>query len=62
MLLLKFLLSNCHLIRVDSFQFQLQNEQSVTLKVTNLEPNNTRAIYKNISVDLRRFKNLKMFL
>ena len=41
---------------------QLQNEQSVTLKVTNLEPNNTRAIYKNISVDLRRFKNLKMFM
>ena len=41
---------------------QLQNEQSVSLKVTNLEPNNTRAIYKNISVDLRRFKNLQMFM
>lgn len=41
---------------------QLQNEQSVTLKVTNLEPNSTRAIFKNISVDLRRFKNLKMFM
>lgn len=41
---------------------QLQNEQSVSLKVTNLEPNTTRAIYKNISVDLRRFKNLKMFM
>ena len=41
---------------------QLQNEQSVSLKVTNLEPNSTRAIYKNISVDLRRFKNLKMFM
>ncbi|MEN8836098.1 MAG: cell surface protein SprA, partial [Polaribacter sp.] len=41
---------------------QLQNEQSVTLKVTNLEPGKTRAIYKNISVDLRRFKNLKMFM
>ena len=41
---------------------QLQNEQSVTLKVNNLEPNKTRAIYKNISVDLRRFKNLKMFM
>ena len=41
---------------------QLQNEQSVTLKVSNLEPNKTRAIYKNISVDLRRFKNLKMFM
>ena len=41
---------------------QLQNEQSVTLKVTNLGANKTRAIYKNISVDLRRFKNLKMFM
>ena len=41
---------------------QLQNEQSVTLKVNNLEPNKTRAIYKNISIDLRRFKNLKMFM
>ena len=41
---------------------QLQNEQSVTLKVTNLEPNATRAIFKNISVDLRRFKRLKMFM
>ena len=41
---------------------QLQNEQSVTLKVHNLEPNKTRAIYKNISIDLRRFKNLKMFM
>jgi cell surface protein SprA len=45
-----------------STSVQLQNEQSVTLKVTNLEPNSTRAIYKNISVDLRRFKNLKMFM
>ena len=41
---------------------QLQNEQSVTLKVKNLQANKTRAIYKNISVDLRRFKNLKMFM
>ncbi len=41
---------------------QLQNEQSVTLKVLGLEPNKTRAIYKNISVDLRRFKNLQMFM
>ena len=41
---------------------QLQNEQSVTLKVNNLGPGKTRAIYKNISVDLRRFNNLKMFM
>ena len=41
---------------------QLQNEQSVTLKVNNLQANKIRAIYKNISIDLRRFKNLKMFM
>lgn len=41
---------------------QLQNEQSVTLKVNNLPQNKVRAIYKNISVDLRRYKKLKMFM
>lgn len=41
---------------------QLQNEQSVTLKVNRLQPDDVRAIYKNISVDLRRFKQLKMFM
>jgi cell surface protein SprA len=41
---------------------QLQNEQSVTLKVNNLPANKARAIYKNISIDLRRFKKLKMFM
>ena len=45
-----------------STSVQQQNEQSVTLKVSNLQPNTTRAIYKNISVDLRRFKQLKMFM
>ena len=45
-----------------STSVQLQNEQSVTLKVNNLESYQTRAIYKNISIDLRRFKNLKMFM
>ncbi|MBL4605595.1 MAG: cell surface protein SprA, partial [Flavobacteriaceae bacterium] len=41
---------------------QQQNEQSVSIKVTNLSQNKIRAIYKNISVDLRRYKQLKMFL
>ena len=45
-----------------STTIQQQNEQSVTLKVTNLQQNATRAIYKNISIDLRRSKNLKMFI
>ena len=45
-----------------STSVQLQNEQSVTLKVTDLPASEARAIYKNISIDLRRFKNLKMFM
>ncbi|WP_349554958.1 cell surface protein SprA [Pseudotenacibaculum sp. MALMAid0570] len=41
---------------------QQQNEQSVSLKVNNLPQNKIRAIYKNISIDLRRYKQLKMFI
>lgn len=41
---------------------QQQNEQSVSLTVNNLPQNKIRAIYKNISVDLRRYKKLEMFL
>ena len=40
---------------------QQQNEQAVSVKVTDLPQNKIRAIYKNISVDLRMFKQLKMF-
>lgn len=45
-----------------SSTIQQQNEQSVSLKVKELLQNETRAIYKNISVDLRMYKNLKMFI
>ena len=45
-----------------STSVQLQNEQAVTLKVNNLPAKKVRAIYKNIRIDLRRFKNLKMFM
>ena len=41
---------------------QQQNEQSVSLKVINLPKDKARAIYKNISVDLRRYKKLDMFI
>ncbi|MDB2385349.1 cell surface protein SprA [Polaribacter sp.] len=41
---------------------QLQNEQSVTLSVTDLPSQEIRAIYKNLASDLRRFKNLEMFI
>ncbi|NOR29047.1 MAG: cell surface protein SprA [Lutibacter sp.] len=45
-----------------STTLQQQNEQSVSLKVTNLEPDDTRAIFKNVRVDLRMYKHLKLFL
>lgn len=41
---------------------QQQNEQSVAMIVNDLEPNQIRAIFKNITIDLRRYKDLEMFL
>ncbi len=43
-------------------RIQRQNEQSVTVRVKNLPAGETRTIYKNISIDMRRYKNLRMFL
>lgn len=45
-----------------STTLQKQNEQSLSLKVTDLEPEDTRAIFKNVRVDLRMYKHLKLFL
>ena len=45
-----------------------QNEQSLSLRVTGnngtggLEPGDSRAVFKNVSVDMRQFNKLKMFL
>ncbi|WP_163409827.1 T9SS outer membrane translocon Sov/SprA [Flavobacterium ajazii] len=41
-----------------------QNEQSLGLKVSGkgLELNDSRAVYKSISMDMRQYKKLKMFL
>ena len=41
-----------------------QNEQSLSLRVsgTGLEQEDSRAVFKNVSVDMRQFKKLKMFL
>ncbi|HEU4789969.1 MAG TPA: cell surface protein SprA, partial [Flavobacterium sp.] len=41
-----------------------QNEQSLGLNVSGkgLEPEDSRAIYKSISIDMRQYKKLKMFL
>ncbi|MUP44514.1 cell surface protein SprA [Gramella sp. BOM4] len=39
-----------------------QNEQSLSLRVCELEPQDARAVYKNFQIDMRQFKNLEMFL
>jgi cell surface protein SprA len=41
-----------------------QNEQSLSLRVSGdgLEPQDSRAVFKNVSIDMRQFNKLKMFL
>ncbi|MCF4100177.1 cell surface protein SprA [Gillisia sp. M10.2A] len=39
-----------------------QNEQSLSLRVCGLEPQDAKAVYKNFQVDMRQYKNLEMFL
>ncbi len=41
---------------------RLQNEQSLKLSVTNLRDGYAKAAYKNISINLLRYKRLRMFL
>lgn len=43
-------------------QLRKENEQSLSLKINNLEAGDTRAIYKNSTYDLRRYKRLQMFV
>uniref|UniRef100_UPI0036D223EC T9SS outer membrane translocon Sov/SprA n=1 Tax=Salegentibacter chungangensis TaxID=1335724 RepID=UPI0036D223EC len=39
-----------------------QNEQSLAIEVCGLEPQDSRAVYKNFQIDMRQYKNLEMFL
>lgn len=39
-----------------------QNEQSLSLRVCDLEPQDARAVYKNFQIDMRQYENLEMFL
>ena len=39
-----------------------QNEQSLVLNVCELEPEDSRGVYKNINVDMRQFNRLRMFM
>lgn len=39
-----------------------QNEQSLVVNACELEPEDSRAVFKNINVDMRQFKKLRMFI
>lgn len=39
-----------------------QNEQSLVVEVCELEGDDSRGVYKNISIDMRQYKKLKMFM
>ena len=39
-----------------------QNEQSLVLNVCDLEPEDSRGVYKNLNVDMRQFKRMRMFM
>ncbi len=39
-----------------------QNEQSLVLQTCDLEPEDSRGVFKNISIDMRQYKRLRMFL
>ncbi|MDT0686284.1 cell surface protein SprA [Autumnicola psychrophila] len=39
-----------------------QNEQSLSIRVCDLEPQDARAVYKNFQIDMRQYENLEMFL
>jgi len=39
-----------------------QNEQSLVVDVCELESEDARGVFKNINVDMRQYKNLKMFI
>ncbi len=41
---------------------QEQNEQSLLVKINNLEPGESRAVFKNTQFDMRMFKNLRMYV
>jgi cell surface protein SprA len=39
-----------------------QNEQSLSLVVENLEAQDARGVFKNVSMDMRQYKRIKMFM
>ncbi|PSR05164.1 MAG: cell surface protein SprA, partial [Bacteroidetes bacterium SW_10_40_5] len=49
-------------VRYDRSELLQQNEQSLALRVNNLEDGDARAAFKNTSYDIRRYKNLEMYV
>lgn len=43
-------------------QFVQQNEQALSITVCNLKDCRTKALFKNINMDFRRYKKMKMFI
>ncbi len=43
-------------------QLRKENEQSLSLKISNLEPGDSRSVYRNTAYDMRRYKRLQMFV
>ena len=43
-------------------QLRQDNEQSMSLKVTKLDPNEARAVYNKTNLDLRRYEHVQMFV
>lgn len=39
-----------------------QNEQSLALRVCELEPDDARGVFKNYNIDMRQYKNLELFI
>ncbi|NNJ87945.1 MAG: cell surface protein SprA, partial [Eudoraea sp.] len=39
-----------------------QNEQSLSFVVENLEPEDSRGVFKNVNIDVRQYERLKMFM
>ncbi len=47
---------------IGSLSNSLQNEQSMSIKVCNLDPGEERSTYKILNFDLRTYKRMKMFV
>ncbi|WP_445383133.1 T9SS outer membrane translocon Sov/SprA [Robiginitalea sp. IMCC43444] len=39
-----------------------QNEQSLSFVVNNLEPQDSRGVFKNVNIDMRQYERIKMFM